>query len=158
MHNIDIWYIINYLTSFLSSRDKTIKWKQPGCWRRDILNRNGKLGLFDSMFDFDDQEILKKLEPCPHILDTTFLNLKAKIGFCACFKGKNSILLHHNIPFIPFLQVLRFFIDFSINITVFYHFWACYWCLFSFSLFFIPLYISFPKNYLTEYIIDQRPA
>lgn len=82
------------------------------------MNGNRKFGFFDSMLDFDDKQIQMKLEPSPHILDTTLIDLKTVICLCAFFEGKNALLPHHNISFIPFLQVLRFFVYFSINVAV----------------------------------------
>jgi hypothetical protein len=75
------------------------------------------------MLNFNNEETLNLLEPCPNVLYTITADVEAIVLF---FSGapvrENATLFNDNKSFFPVAQQLRSFVDMTINKTIFYYF------------------------------------
>ena len=84
-----------------------------------VFDGNPKFCFTHAVLYLDHKIAFKSVEPCPYVLYGTFWNKKRIFFiFLWVFVGVYSLLFHDNISLMPFLQILRFFVNLAINLAV----------------------------------------
>lgn len=83
-----------------------------------VCNWNSEFSLSYTVLDLYNQISINKVKPWPHIVDRLSLNEKWVIFLLVpWFVRKYSFPIDHNVSFLPFSKILRFFINFSKDVT-----------------------------------------
>lgn len=99
---------------------------------RKLSDRNRKLGFRNPMLYFDNKMLVHEIKSSPNISNTVTIYMKTiRFLLCGIPIGKYPTSFNDNKTRLPMSEVLRFFHDISIDITIF-------------SSFFLNMFASLP--------------